>query len=541
MAVGLATFMGCLSGFLIHSRNNWKDAHSFYDIEVSTDTYAQFTGLMSLVLVFRTSQAYSRFWNGCDLAHQMTGDWFDAVSTIVAFTKHSEVPLDEIESFKHLLIRLVSLLNAMVFADMHGRGGMVFGDSYELVDVRSLSRESLQELQGSVARPEVVFQWVQSLVVEQMKTGVMSIPAPLLARIFVDLGAGMVKYHEARKFASIPFPFPYAATAEILLIIHSCLTTVTMAKTFNNTSPAVLFSFLMVFILWSIHLIAAELDNPFENDTNDLDMQEMQEELNVRLVQLLRPSPTPMLNVSLEDSERNVRRRDILHWKGKTGSMWGKLATTCTNRVGESKSTDVDGGGEMHLSLSRSHPSGKKSGGECITMDIQVEGRNTYQGTAEDDCRSTTTSSHERESFEALRASGVVIPDTVPKKGILRKLPQPEQPVESDLGSGRGSGASRASFPSDAAPSLWAEARSEHIFIGGAASAKTDASPAVDRTKDSEKGKFAHRGAHQNPASVEHGPLGGGQSSGKPAVDRVHQWIETLYTKPPEGFGNNFQ
>jgi len=420
---------------------------------------------------------------------------------------------------------------------------MVFGDSYELVDVRSLSRESLLELQESVARPEVVFQWVQSLVVEQMKTGVMSIPAPLLARIFVDLGAGMVKYHEARKFASIPFPFPYAATAEILLIIHSALTTVTMAKTFTQTAPAVLFSFIMVFILWSIHLIAAELDNPFENDTNDLDMQEMQEELNVRLVQLLRPSPTPILNASLEDSERNVRRRDILHWKGNAGSIWGKLATTCTNRFGESKPTDVEVGGEMHLSLSRAHPSGKKSGGECITMDIQDEGRNTYQGPEEDDCRSTGTFSHERESFEALRASGVVIQDTLPKKGILRKLP-PERaiavPVESDVGSGRGSGASRASFPSDAAPSSWAEARSEHIFIGGSASAKIAESPAFDMTKDSEKGKFVNRGVHQNPASFEHWPLGGGQSSGKHAVDRVHQWIETLYTKPSEGFGDNF-
>lgn len=40
-----------------------------------------------ILVVFRTGQAYNRFWDGSTLTHQMRGDWFDAASSIISFTR----------------------------------------------------------------------------------------------------------------------------------------------------------------------------------------------------------------------------------------------------------------------------------------------------------------------------------------------------------------------------------------------------------------------------------------------------------------------
>eukprot|EP00428_Durinskia_dybowskii_P056639 CAMPEP_0170324652 /NCGR_PEP_ID=MMETSP0116_2-20130129/63169_1 /TAXON_ID=400756 /ORGANISM="Durinskia baltica, Strain CSIRO CS-38" /LENGTH=304 /DNA_ID=CAMNT_0010577641 /DNA_START=57 /DNA_END=969 /DNA_ORIENTATION=- len=49
-------------------------------------------------------------------------------------------------------------------------------------------------------------------------------------------------------------------------------------------------TFVQVFVLWSLNAIATELENPFGEDVNDLPAQQMQQEMNQRLLLLIRPS-----------------------------------------------------------------------------------------------------------------------------------------------------------------------------------------------------------------------------------------------------------
>merc|ERR1719375_620630 len=80
----------------------------------------------------------------------------------------------------------------------------------ELIDAGALSNESLRVIRDSDAKAELIFQWIQQVVVENIKTGILSIPPPILSRSFQEIANGMVHFHEAMKISNVPFPFPYA-------------------------------------------------------------------------------------------------------------------------------------------------------------------------------------------------------------------------------------------------------------------------------------------------------------------------------------------
>ena len=61
-----------------------------------------------ILVVFRTGQAYNRFWDGSTLTHQMRGDWFDAASSIISFTRTSRADKAKLWEFRQIVVRLFS-------------------------------------------------------------------------------------------------------------------------------------------------------------------------------------------------------------------------------------------------------------------------------------------------------------------------------------------------------------------------------------------------------------------------------------------------
>ena len=196
-------------------------------LEVEGAGYASFTTVLGFLTVFRTSQASSRFWEGCGLLHGMMGDWFDAVSTVVSFCKFSKADPAVVHASTQLLVRLMSLLNAMILGELEAcKPGDKRAHGFELLDLHSIDTASISSLAQVNNRPEVVFQWVQGLIVTMIQTDVLCVPPPLLTRIFQDLGNGMSKYHQGLKFPDVPVPFPYVAMSEMSLYAHAFMTPV---------------------------------------------------------------------------------------------------------------------------------------------------------------------------------------------------------------------------------------------------------------------------------------------------------------------------
>mmetsp|Transcript_22554 Transcript_22554/g.64980 ORF Transcript_22554/g.64980 Transcript_22554/m.64980 type:complete len:599 (+) Transcript_22554:100-1896(+) len=273
---------------------------------VTGHAWSAVSSLLGFLVVFRTSQAYSRFWEGCGAVHQMVGEWFDASSSLIAFCKLSGGDKKDVVLFQHTLVRLVSLLNAVVLMDL-ATGGNSAGATatnrafeLELIDAEGIDRHSLMAINTSDEKVELIFHWIQQLIVENIQRGIFSVQPPIMSRAFQELANGMVRYHDAMKIARIPLPFPYMQTIELLLVLHwlvcpflTCMWTKTALWGFVLT-------FMQIFFFWSLNCIACELENPFGEDVNDLPAQEMQMSVNKRLLLLLRPSTQRTARLSEE-------------------------------------------------------------------------------------------------------------------------------------------------------------------------------------------------------------------------------------------------
>ena len=237
------------------------------------------------------------------------GDWLDAVSTLFSFTRHSDADEELVLAFKHKVVRIVSLLNSVMMGELEGvESKAAEAQSFELIDVAGLQRGALEALSASDCQSEVLFQWLQNEVVDSIKNGVLAIPAPLLTRSFQDIGSVMIRFHMMMKFPSVPFPFPYLAAAELLLVVHWLCTPFAMLSWTHSYVWLATFTFMLVFMLWSLHFLSSELENPFESDVNDLDMRTMQKQLNQSLVTLLTDdTPTVALSCNATQAAERVK------------------------------------------------------------------------------------------------------------------------------------------------------------------------------------------------------------------------------------------
>lgn len=288
-----------------------------------TQAWSGFSFLVGFLIVFRTSQAYNRFWDGCTATHQMRAEWFDACSALIAFCAHSKAEIGSVMRFKNTLIRLFSMLHAAALAELeeintegrHTADIKAYG--FELVDAIGIDAQSLQTIKDSTSKVELIFTWIQLLIVEEIETGVMSIPPPILSRAFQEIANGMVAFHDALKITYIPFPFPYAQTCDCLLVLHWIVVPFVTSQWVSWPSWAFIFVFIQVFILWSLNFIAVEIENPFGTDSNDLAGSDMQIEMNRNLILLLHQDTirTPRLaqrgSQSFIDEDENKSFLDV--------------------------------------------------------------------------------------------------------------------------------------------------------------------------------------------------------------------------------------
>jgi len=243
---------------------------------------ASFSSVLFFVLYFRSNVAYGRWWEGGTLLQQTRGEWFNAYSSLIAFTTPDPELEAEVEAYQHMLARLMSLLFCSALQQVSPNRNRAF----EIIDTTGIDPQSLHFLSESTDRVEVILQWVQRSTILNMRSGILPIPPPVMSRAFQEISRGIVNLQNARKIADFPFPFPYAQASVVMLIIHWAMCPITACMLLNHFGAA-LASFCIVFFLWCIHFIALELESPFVSDDNDLPMHQMQADWNNSIATLL--------------------------------------------------------------------------------------------------------------------------------------------------------------------------------------------------------------------------------------------------------------
>lgn len=255
---------------------------------------AGFTSVQFLLLSFRSGVAYNRWWEGGTLLQKTRGEWFNAYSSLIAFSSTLPEMAGRVEEFHHLLARLMSLLFCAGLQQVSPNQNRAF----EIIDTRGIDSISLDFLSEAPDKAEVLLQWIQRSTVLNMQTGVLTIAPPILSRAFQEISRGIVNLQNARKIADFPFPFAYAQVSVVMLLVHYVTCPITASLLIADKHLAALASFLVIFVLWSINFIALQLEYPFGERDNDLPMLQFQKDWNKSLATLLakRAQHPPIFN-----------------------------------------------------------------------------------------------------------------------------------------------------------------------------------------------------------------------------------------------------
>ncbi|CAE8710095.1 unnamed protein product [Polarella glacialis] len=142
-------------------------------------------------------------------------------------------------------------------------------------------------LRDAINPCEVIVNWIQRLVIQANDSLVIDVPAPILSRVFQELGSGVVSFTNAKKLRDVPFPFPYAQLISCMLFVHWLFTPVFAAYAIESGEWAGVMSFFVTMSFWSLYYIALEIDQPFGEDPNDLPIHKIQQDWNNSLLTLL--------------------------------------------------------------------------------------------------------------------------------------------------------------------------------------------------------------------------------------------------------------
>jgi len=254
--------------------------------DLSASVHQGFSFVLGFLIVFRTQQAYSRWWEGGTLLQQLRGDWFNACSNLMAFLNADKRMAQEVTQLQHKLVRLFSLLYGFALRQVSETRE---NTPLEFINLDGFDARSLAYLDECHDACEVVLQWLQRLIVEANSGDLINIAPPILARVYNQLGQGIVKLNNARKIKEFPVPFSLAQMIAIMLLLHLVSTALFCAIAVSHPVVCGVAAFIVSSSFWGVNFIAVELENPFGDDANDLPLQEMQVDLNKSLVGLLNP------------------------------------------------------------------------------------------------------------------------------------------------------------------------------------------------------------------------------------------------------------
>mmetsp|Transcript_110867 Transcript_110867/g.247504 ORF Transcript_110867/g.247504 Transcript_110867/m.247504 type:complete len:513 (+) Transcript_110867:70-1608(+) len=263
----------------------FHDSYGMDDLSGLNYLWSGYTFILGILVVFRNNQAYSRFWEGATLISQTRGEWTEAISGLLSFCSKDPAQEEQVVHFQELLVRLFSLLHCSALQQICA----LEDSTLEVIAFDFVDKKYLEFLLQANDRCEIIMMWIQQLVGEAQMDGTIKTPPPILSRAYQELSRGIVNLIDAKKIKEVPFPFPYSQMITSMLLGHWLITPVLASQVISSVAWATGLCFIISTGLWSLMYIALEIDQPFGGDSNDVDVQEMQQDFNRSLLDLLSP------------------------------------------------------------------------------------------------------------------------------------------------------------------------------------------------------------------------------------------------------------
>lgn len=298
----------CLTVCYHFAMHGWGliDAVGYEPLVSETTAWTMLTSVLGFLLVFRAQLSYARYWERVTLVERTCGTWLNGCSNLVAFCSSSQDKQDEVDEFQYLLSRLMSLLVSYMLREL----SELEDERFPFLDLDGLDLESIASLEGNSSKINVLLQWIQRLVVESSRNGVLDIAPPILSRVFQELSLGFVHFVDTKKLSEVPFPFQFAQMVWVMLVFFSIAVVPWICAGNMIVYKAVVYTFLIVFSFWAIHHTSVEIEQPFDGDVNDLPLEDICRKFNKTLERLLEMNAQqkPLLVKRLQVPARRLTR-----------------------------------------------------------------------------------------------------------------------------------------------------------------------------------------------------------------------------------------
>mmetsp|Transcript_55653 Transcript_55653/g.129579 ORF Transcript_55653/g.129579 Transcript_55653/m.129579 type:complete len:362 (-) Transcript_55653:162-1247(-) len=272
------------------------ETHSLYGVDkviagyaLQSSIFSSFQGVVGVMLIFRTSQAYARYMEATHLLRQTHVSLFSCLSCMAAFLQSSKADEKAIKEFHGQMVTLFSLLSATAYDCLERRNTEVVGERREELEVLgagNLSERAVAALNATPYSVPLVFHWINHSVMHASKTVLKEVPAPVLTTLLRQLEAFMTAYEDCVKISQVHFPAPYTQTTFWLLLVHFVLTPLNLCVSVERPLLVFICTFACVFAFWAMFLLSQQMEDPFGDDEYDLDVPAMQRWANSLLLLL---------------------------------------------------------------------------------------------------------------------------------------------------------------------------------------------------------------------------------------------------------------
>mmetsp|Transcript_34148 Transcript_34148/g.72634 ORF Transcript_34148/g.72634 Transcript_34148/m.72634 type:complete len:532 (+) Transcript_34148:164-1759(+) len=289
-----------------------------------------YTTILSFVIVFRTSLAYNRFFEGATASVKMMSLWRSAFASLLGFLDASieehryrgnDRIIEELVHSKGRFLHWFSLLFAVAVQTLQWReepddlrpvrademkqearrsfwSQITEEDICERIYIHSTpTQQEMDQMSSSFDKLTVIIQWIQCEASRLHCLNRIYIHSSIITRIYEELSSGMLAYCEAHMISVIPFPFLFAQVLSYALysfsilcpfIVYSALREQEGGLTQEIYSWPALISMnvLLVGGFAGLNEIAIELEDPFTEKLNNFPLRVFQQRVDASLVDI---------------------------------------------------------------------------------------------------------------------------------------------------------------------------------------------------------------------------------------------------------------
>jgi len=304
--------------------------------------YGYVCTLVFLNVVFRNGFSISRYNEASRFLQCFTGVWFDVASSIVAFTKHQTCDSQALRA-QHLILRMISMVHAISLGELglYHCTEHLADDTYGIINAHGIDETTLNTIENSSFKVESAFHMLQTVVANAQRDQIFLTPPPIVTRVFQEMSAGMMQFHEAMRLSRQALPHQYYLISTMLTSLYLFLTAAEFAKWSHDPLTGSLYAIALGFIIWYMTEVCSMLEHPFASGRGLLDMKGNHERLNQQLFTLFEQSQLPIPHLT-DEAKLDYQKLRLRPPSVKVSTQSGMRNETCQKTLAEGEGIEYN-------------------------------------------------------------------------------------------------------------------------------------------------------------------------------------------------------